>query len=530
MVSRLSFDELSPDANPWRIDWFGEVAYPGAIKRYQQPCIRVAISRLRSQEMPFIPDQTDIRSQQQVWMQLGSLPMLRVGDIWQNGHRVQEPDYDLAAFPDLSINQLTSKFVKAGVELDGAFLLPFALHPWHQGHTNAYCQLIKVNQTQQLLIPCAEIIRFYFGSSTNLLHALVTKPFEEASVYESKHFEPKTRHLHIKLAPRISGRSATDIGRIALDPHAQQSAVRIYASCLKATSLGQPAYPCTGLPFQGKTALIASGMWLPAGDNPQATFVVFNIRSCSHPFPFRSLTYEAKYRPNPDALNARRASGKSGGEVSGKPREKSSVTNEDAGSAKSAQKFSFDADVRFPDLTHKRIWPETVTKEASKQIFLKRRGGGFELVSLEPGAGSSPVRSIDAVLGAPTAKLHEISPEALPTFARAGISVLQKQIAPAKSFSLKLAQPQGNDALVFALPMTVDDDGVIDQGTQFASPDGSHRQRHACFVALLRRGRAHHYLAIIEGRHVREFPTILNLDETDIVSLLELLATPPEGA
>lgn len=69
-----SFPQLTPDPRPWRIDWFGEVAYPGAIRRYTQPCIRVAISPLTN----YYPTsdgslriETDVREQQQIWMPVG---------------------------------------------------------------------------------------------------------------------------------------------------------------------------------------------------------------------------------------------------------------------------------------------------------------------------------------------------------------------------------------------------------------------------------------------------------------------------
>lgn len=132
--------QLAPDSRPWRIDWFGEVAYPGSVKQYRQPCIRVAISPLLDppESLSFANTfRTDIQFQRNVWMSIGCLPMLRIGDIWQDGRRVDAPMYSQTIF-DLKIGPSTTEWVKAGSAVDGNHLLPFEKHPWHRQHTQTY--------------------------------------------------------------------------------------------------------------------------------------------------------------------------------------------------------------------------------------------------------------------------------------------------------------------------------------------------------------------------------------------------------
>ena len=124
-------------------------------------------------------------------MPISMLPQLKVGDIWQDGKLFSSPA-DTQTFADLLITSNTVKAIKAGVELDGAFLLPFEHHPLHRHHTQSYCLIIKVNQNTQFVIPCTEMIRFYWGSSGFLLQLLFTRPFNEKSFWLSKHFDPDT--------------------------------------------------------------------------------------------------------------------------------------------------------------------------------------------------------------------------------------------------------------------------------------------------------------------------------------------------
>lgn len=292
-----NFPSLTPDDRVWRLDWFGECAYPGTVRRYAQPSIKVVLSPLRCDPADhtalLLPDSTDHQHQHEAWAPIAALPMLAIGDLWQDGRQIASPDYQVEAFKGLTINPESTAFVKVGLALEEHFLLPLSHHPWHRRHTQSYCVAVSLGGQRRLLVPCVEIIRFYFGSSSNFLQRLFTAPLSQESFWTHKHFNSATRHLHLVLANRLSGLSAPDIGRIAESKFAWRAAAGIYASCQKATATGHPAYPYTGFPFEGVTDLVASGLWLPFGDQENATFLAYRLRSCSHPFPFLSLSYEA---------------------------------------------------------------------------------------------------------------------------------------------------------------------------------------------------------------------------------------------
>jgi len=100
------------------------------------------------------------------------LPLLRIGDLWSEGKLLQQPDYELEIFPDVEITAQTTTLVKAGLNKDGGgFLLPLNEHPWHRRCTHSYCVEVALDDRRRLLVPCMELIRFYFGSSSKLINA-----------------------------------------------------------------------------------------------------------------------------------------------------------------------------------------------------------------------------------------------------------------------------------------------------------------------------------------------------------------------
>ncbi len=148
------------DENFWRIDWFGEVAFPNRLLRRTQPSILVHLSRVLNsffQENPTLllnPASTFASRPRKVWVSVGTLPLLRVGDVWRNGQLAYAPDYELEQFLDLEINSQTAFLVKAALNLeDKGFLLTRTEHPWHMECTQSYCLMVELPQNYRLIIP-----------------------------------------------------------------------------------------------------------------------------------------------------------------------------------------------------------------------------------------------------------------------------------------------------------------------------------------------------------------------------------------
>jgi hypothetical protein len=322
--------------------------------RRRQPSVLVHLTAVKS-----TPSGKDAAGsfQKSAWVSLGILPSLRIGDIWQDGYLLRRAKDDLEQFADIEINAKTSKPIKAGLSLeDGSFLLPVAEYPWHMVSTHSHCICVELPAGKRLIIPCIEIARFYFGSSSKLFTQLFLPPLTRNSLYSNPVYEPKLGRLTIDLANGVSGRSAADIGRLCRDPIAWKSAVRIGASMLDKSRSGRPCHIQTTFPFEGKTTLQVSGQWLSLGDVAKQTFIVHSIHSCSHPFPFKQMRYNMQtvaYDPvSPDqagspGIPTRHFGAKAAKEVD--------LVEKDAGSLTGKSQL-FDAAPRFPDLRRKYVY------------------------------------------------------------------------------------------------------------------------------------------------------------------------------
>ena len=129
-------------------------------------------------------------------------------------------------------------------------------------HTQSHCLIVKLPDTRLLIIPCVELIRFYFGSSSSLLATLFTPPLIRNRLYSDAHYHPGSGRLHFKLAHGISGYAASDIGRLHLDQHAWRAASEVGVSLLAGSTREGRAYPYTHFPFVGRTTLAVTGEWL----------------------------------------------------------------------------------------------------------------------------------------------------------------------------------------------------------------------------------------------------------------------------
>lgn len=527
-----SLPSLTPDDRVWRLDWFGECAYPASVRRYAQPSIKVSLSALRCDPSDhaalLLPDSTDHQHSHEAWVPVAALPILAIGDLWQQGQQVASPGYQKESFKGLRITHETTAFVKAGLAIDEHFLLPLSHHPWHRLHTQSYCVAVAIADGRRLLVPCLELIRFYFGSSSKLLQRLFTSPLTAGALWTSKRFNQANRHLHLVLASRLSGASAADIGRIAENQFAWRSAAGIHASCQKASVQRHPAYPYTGFPFEGVTNLVASGIWLPFGDQECATFLAYRLHSCSHQFPFKSLSYEAADRKAwHDKAGGHNSEG--GGFSRERKQAKSEAVNSDPGANKAQRSTFFRGQHRFPDLVRKQVWREKLEAMPKADVFLRRADGSLEAVAFGESDGSSTVTGLDVVQDSADRDSPEAS-ASLPNFVGHGLKIIAEDPKhPPPDAEIKVVCPAGKTVPVFSLPIVIDEDGEIAGKLLFTAETGSVRQRRACFVEA-RKGSALRHYVIVEGHTRLTQPTVLvvpNLAGEEVV-LLFLKGTDPD--
>jgi len=498
MKSLPQLANLTPDNRVWRLDWFGNCGYPAHIRRYSQPSVKIVLSPLRvdpsDQAALLEPTATDHQHYWEAWAPISALPLLAIGDLWQNGRQLSSPDYQAETFKSLTMIPETTSFVKAGLAIDEHFLLPLSQHPWHRTHTHAYCVAVELGQGKRLLVPCVELIRFYFGSSGNFIQRLFTQPLEANTLWTEKRFDAVTRHLHLALAEMLSGASASDIGRIANSKFAWRAAASIFASCQKAAVQRNPVYPYTGFPFEGMTDLTASGVWLPFGDKQNATFLVYRLRSCSHPFPFRSLSYEAADKKFSGALSGNRDDFKS--QIVRQPGEADKAADTDPAAGKKKRTAPFVGKHRFPDLARKQVWREKIEEFGRADVFLRREDGTLEQVAFGEPSENTNAAGVEVE----AASAENKQSQRLPRFVQEGIRMLGSNppyVVPGTTIDVICLADRRNP--VFNLPMVVSEDGEIDQVLLVEAAGGRTRARQGCFLEAENDGQCLYFL-VIEGR------------------------------
>jgi hypothetical protein len=458
---------LPTGPNFWRIDWFGDIAYPDRSNRRKQPSVFVHLSRVKDERFrndPSVllsPDCTaPAQFQKRAWISIGTLPLLRIGDIWRDGQLDGRPDYELEEFKNIQIDAKTTTLIKAGLNIgEAGFLLPLAEHPWHLQCTQSYCAMVNLPDGKRLIIPCMELIRFYFGSSSNLLSTLFIPPLNRKSLYSTASFDARSKHLFLQLAEKISGASAADIGRLHLSPLAWRAVAVVGASLLKASVAQQPIYPQALFPFEGETTLFAAGKWLSFAGQPGATFLVYNLRSCEHPFPFRSLSYKitgghAKpERPIEDSDQSRAQPMR----AAARDAQDQPLVERDASNNLAPRTRTYRVEPRFPDLTPKPIWKSRTLTHTEWLEKLDRRHNTAAVKNGAVGAPGSErrIRPIDFSL------LSKINPsyfEKAPEFLRSTV----QELCALEDVTVELLTESDDDGWTVPISVIADEDGEID--------------------------------------------------------------------
>ena len=414
------------------------------------------------------------------------------------------PDYELETFEDVDISSATTSIVKARHSQNDSFLLPLANHPWHRHNTHSFCVVVKLASGQQLVIPCMELIRFYFGSSSSLLSKLFLPPLERKALYRAASYHKPSGYLHLQLAEDIVAASAADIGRIHLNPMAWRAAARVGASMLKGSMGKQGIHPRTTFPFEGLTTLKASGKWLPSNDREQATFIVFHLRSCSHAFPFSRLRYETcggrpqtpttgQSSPDIGSTQQRRASADA-------PDQK--LVEQDASNNLTPKTKQFLFEPRFPDLVKKPVWKSKQIMEdnAAPAFHVKRAPPINEAAVGTPGS-EKRIRPIElAAIMAPEADQDRPPP----TFLRNIVNELMQVVG----IDIELLTRSDEDGWTTSIPIFADKHGVIDEQLFIEDHSGDARLRRAAVFAL-RREDEHASLVLIESSpvHMKMYAT-----------------------
>ncbi len=329
------------DGRIWRLAWFGNLQFNPSVPT--EPTIEVFLLPLTtSNETPVQLNYTsayDTSAGILVEVGIGYLPSLRVGSFWRNGvpYRLPKgaPKYNEAT---LTISAATPETVSC-VESSGYaqrkngrdYYIPRSYYPLQvQGKFSATsgislskclrftCEVeftesdgITNKERQIIIVPCIEILRFYYASSTALAREIVgggtgsSMHDPHNTLYNTApnltYINMETGEAFIQLRRRMRDADASAIARLRFSDYAFARARDIYGSILKNRSNDAratiiEAYP----PFDTSTKWTTRGKRFKFGEYPSKGepdtrewhYLVYEILTCSAPFPFMKLWFD----------------------------------------------------------------------------------------------------------------------------------------------------------------------------------------------------------------------------------------------
>ena len=149
-----------------------------------------------------------------------------------------------------------------------------------------------------VMIPTAEIIRFYYATSTRLAQALFWGEYDQTfNAGRSGVFDEGMVRVHLRRW--LEDQDAWTLARYLSSPVMQREARRLYQSLQlcqlnSPTLMGEPdqALPC-GFPFEGPTTVQGIFVRVP-GATPDSSprWLILQLERCSAPFPFHRVVVE----------------------------------------------------------------------------------------------------------------------------------------------------------------------------------------------------------------------------------------------
>jgi hypothetical protein len=286
-------DDFPEDDLLWRIEWIGGLGYN--TNAPSDPLIDICLAQLPPGETnPLSVRSRSSQTKRRVKIGVGLLPYIAIASVWQRRRPVIT---DLSAWRQrLRIDTSSSRMAALEDLVTSANAIP--KHSYLFGASWPHVRrtlLVGVEQDGDpyaVMVPTAELIRFYYAPSTRLAQALFWGEYKDTFEAErSGVCEDGAVKVHLRRW--IEDQDAWTLARYICSPVMQRQASRLYKSLqlyqLNSTSLiwePDQALEC-GFPFEGPTTVQGIFLRLPGAtpDNPPR-WLILRLERCSAPFPF----------------------------------------------------------------------------------------------------------------------------------------------------------------------------------------------------------------------------------------------------
>jgi hypothetical protein len=284
--------EFPKDGRIWRVDWFGAVERNYDIP--SEPYLQVVISPLRPGAADYASNSSVVHDDRKtILIGIGQFPLLSIGSLWRDGHCLPDRAGKTTTLDDLNISAETTRVVRANLVEEVQQLIPLTAHRIGGAGMETECMAISwKGDPYGVLIPMAEILRFYYATSTDLAHALFSGAFRHnldslINVAESGYAQAEDRCI-LKLRQHLEDEDGWIVGRILNSDEAWRGATLLHDTLMKESANHRRVHIKTSFPFDGPTKLTVH--YKPIMSMGRWRHLVFAIDRCTAPFPFQSLT------------------------------------------------------------------------------------------------------------------------------------------------------------------------------------------------------------------------------------------------
>ena len=291
-----AIDAFPDDDLLWRIDWIGGVRYNASVP--SEPLIDICLAQLPSGEAnPLSAKSRTSETKTVVKIGIGLLPYISIASVWQKQRPVAT---NFAAYR----RQLRIDTRSCRTEMLGGLTANYNGIPrsyylfgasWPHVRETLLVAIEQDGDPFGVLVPTAEIIRFYYASSTRLAQSLFWGEYGETfNAERSGVLEEGVVRIHLRRW--LEDQDAWTLSRYMCSPVMQREASRLYSG-LQLYQLNSPNVISApnqnllcGFPFEGST--IVQGICLPLPgptSNGPPRWLILRIERCSAAFPFDRL-------------------------------------------------------------------------------------------------------------------------------------------------------------------------------------------------------------------------------------------------
>lgn len=314
LVIKEFLDGLDP-SETWRVDWLGDVRRRQG--RMAQHHIQVHLSPLHKPFTGWITSSGAIDQDRQRMVELGVgyLPILHLGATFRAGRPVQQSsrvfrrlripmELEPTSQQYLSFDCKATRFEeKPPVSLVYPSEYSAGRRAWRSASQSQVLALSDVGRVDScyVLIPCIEVIRFFFCPSSTLATHLFANAWDSLIWEKGSHTDRLPQEITVG-TNTVKGVRATDARHLAFmlaNPRtrlAVQSVHQALQSTRQGNSLGG-TFKCP-FPFDEPTRIEADVVEINTGTSLGKRYFVTRLHRCERPIPFGLCYWNPMLNPN----------------------------------------------------------------------------------------------------------------------------------------------------------------------------------------------------------------------------------------